>query len=145
MANPYESPTTELTLPRPPTSDEIVARLIDGTNTETLAFYDVSDCQIYGRKHRRQLSGSLASAAESAGCFPTVYQTVHWWCLVFMPVWPLAVYFVIPCKECDDPDGDADQYRAIPADWDSRQVAAQYCILLLLLLAVAFGVWWWLW
>ncbi|MFY9254338.1 MAG: hypothetical protein WAO83_12840 [Fuerstiella sp.] len=55
-----------------PISDPIVRRLIDGAGTETLASYDESACQIYGRKHRRKLSDALAVEAESVGCVPTV-------------------------------------------------------------------------
>ncbi len=60
------------------------------------------------------LTASLADDAKSAGCEPVVYQSVLWWCFVYMPVVPRSVYFVLPCIECDDPDGDAIQYRAIP-------------------------------
>ena len=126
MENPYESQTTESTsLPSPPIGDDVVARLIDGTDTETLAFYDVSDCQIYGRKHSRKITGALADAADSAGCEPLVYQAVLWWCLVYMPVVPLGTYFVMPCIECDDPDGDAEQYRGVRAQQDSLQIVVQ--------------------
>ena len=145
VANPYESPTTESDPPAPPITDGIVRRLIDGADTETLAFYDVSDCQIYGSKHKRKLSGALATDAESAGCVPIVYQSVLWFCLVFIPVWPLGTYFIIPRAECDEPDGDADQYRGIRAQWDSSQVIVHYWALAAHVLAiVALVVWcWW--
>ena len=144
MANPYEPPATEpTTLLEPPITDEIVARLIDGADTESLAFYDVSDCQIYGRKYLRKLTGPLADAADAAGCARTVYQTVLWSCLVYMPVFPLGVYFVIPCLECDDPDGDAVQYRGIRARWDAWQIVFHYSVMLSLMAAVGVTVWCW--
>ena len=143
MANPYESPTTQPLLVDEPITDAVVRRLIDGTNTETLVFYDVSDCQIYGRKHRRKLSGALAAEAESVGCVPTVYQSVLWFCLVFVPVWPLGTYFIMPCSVCDDPDGDADQYRGVRAKWDTSQVTLHYWALAAQVLVVAFGLRYW--
>ena len=144
MANAYKPPTTQSSeFPQPPISDDIVARLIDRTDTETLAFYDVSDCQIYGRKHRRKLTGTLADAADNAGCERSVYQTVLWWCFVYMPVFPLGVYFVIPSIKCDDPDGDAEQYRGVRAPWDSWQIAFHYAVMLSLLVAGGVAVWWW--
>ena len=143
VANLYESPTTETSLVDPPITDAIVRRLIDGTDTEKLVFYDVSDCQFYGRKHRRKLTGTLAAEAESAGCVPTVYQSVLWFCLVFVPVWPLGTYFIIPCDECDDPDGDADQYRGIRAKRDMSQVVIHSWPLVAHILVVYFAIWYW--
>ncbi len=143
MATPCKPPTDSAALLQPPITDDVVARLIDGTDTETLAFYDVSDCQIYGRKYCRKLTGPLGDAADAAGCERTVYQTVLWCCLVFMPVFPLGVYFVIPCLECDDPDGDAEQYRGLRARWDYWQVAIHYTVMLSLLVAMGVVLWWW--
>ena len=108
--------------PAGPISDADVTRLISGKEIETVAFYDVSDQQIYGRKHLRRLTGDYAERASLAGCEPVVYQTVLWWCLVYIPVRPLAIYLVMPCLECDDPDGDADQYRVLRVEWDSGTV-----------------------
>ena len=124
-------------------TDAVVKRLIDGADTETLAFYDVSDCQLYGRKHRRRLTGSLAEAASKAGCKPLVYQSVLWWCFVFIPVFPQAVFVVIPCLECDDPDGDADQYRGIRVSWDSRQVCTHYLVTLAITATTTFAALLW--
>jgi len=128
-----------------PVLDENVRRLISGKDVETLAFYDVSDEQLYGRKHRRRLSDDLAEDARLAGCEPVVYQSVLWWCLVYIPVRPLAVYLVMPCLECDDPDGDADQYRGIRVKWDSRQIACHYLVTFGLLSTCALAVWWCWW
>ncbi len=144
MANPYEAPMTETTLPELPNTDDIVRRLIDGTDIEILAFYDVSDCQIYGRKHRRRLSGTLAAEAESAGCAPTAYQTVLWFCLVYMPVWPLGTYFVMPFAEHDGFDDDAERYRGIRVNCDASQISFHYAIMLTPLLVAGIYVWlWW--
>ncbi len=143
LDNAYEPPTTDpAALPQPPITDSDVRQLIHGADIETLAFYDVSDCQIYGRKHRRKLTGRLADAAKAAGCQRVVYQTVLWWCLVYMPVFPLGVYFVIPCVECDDPDGDAEQYRGIRAQWDFGQITLHYIVMLSLLLGAGVATWW---
>lgn len=127
-----------------PVSDADVRHLISGSDVETLVFYDVSDQQIYGRKHRRRLTGSLAEDARLAGCEPVVYQTVLWWCLAYIPVRPLGVYLVIPCSECDDPDGDADQYRGFRVDWDARQISCHYLVAFGLLAILVSSVWWWL-
>lgn len=128
----------------PPITDAVVKRLIDGAETQMLAFYDVSDCQIYGRKFCRRLTGSLADAANRAGCEPLVYQTVVWRCFVFIPVFPQAIYFVISCVECDDPYRDAEQYRGIRATWDTRQVCTHYFVTLALFATMGFAVSWWL-
>jgi len=125
-----------------PITDEIVCQLIAGSGIEILEFYDVSDTQIYGRKHPRRLTGSLADAARDAGCEPIVYQAVLWWCFVYIPFIPQKVYFVIPCLECDDPDGDAEQFRGIATPWDSAQVASHYCITALHLTVSAFVLRW---
>lgn len=126
-------------------TDALVQQLIAGSNIEDLVFYDVSDCQLYGRKHLRRLTGELARNADAAGCEVVVYQCVLWWCLVFIPVRPLGVYVVLPRRECDDPDGDADQYRGLRVQWDWSQIAFQYLITFMLLLAVPGGVGFWLW
>ncbi len=142
---PYESPATGTSSVSTPITDAIVRRLIDGTDTETLTFYDVSDCQIYGRKHLRQLSGTLAADAASVGCVPTVYQSVLWFCLVFVPVWPIGTYYIMPCVKCDDPDGDADQYRAVRANWDTAQVLVHYLPFAVHFIVVAAGLVAWCW
>ena len=73
-----------------PINDAIVRQLLHGPDTEALAFYDVSDCHLHGRKHRRKLSGELASNSRSAEADePNVYQAVLWFCVVYVPVWPL--------------------------------------------------------
>lgn len=144
VANPYESPTTSGVPVETPISDAIVRRLIDGIGIEVLAFYDVSDCQIYGRKYRRLLSGVLASDAESAGCAPTVYQAIHWICLAFIPVWPLGTFVVMPFAEYDDLEDEAVRYRAIRTAWDSGQVAIHYAAMLVPMLTAGVLVWqWW--
>ena len=129
VTKPFESPAAEKPLVAPPITDAIVRRLIDDTDTEPLVFYDVSDCQIYGHKHRRKLSGALASEAQSAGCVPVVYQGVLWFCFVFVPVWPLGTYFIMPCAECDAPLDDAERFRGIRAKWDLAQVVTHYWVL----------------
>ena len=145
MANPYEPPTTETSTADPPITDAVVRRLIDGTDTETLAFYDVSDCQIYGRKHRRPLSGQLANDAKSVGCAPTVYQTILWFCIVYIPVWPLGTYIVMPFAEYDESHDDAVRYRGVRASLDTGQIASHYLVLASLVAVAMVAVWcWWI-
>lgn len=111
-----------------PNADNLVRQLIAGVDTEDIVVYDVSDCQLYGKKHYRRLTGELEHAAEAAGCRPEVYQSVYWWTLVYFPVKPLGTYLVLPRRECDDPDGDADQYRAVKLPMDGRQVSREYAV-----------------
>jgi hypothetical protein len=125
---------------REPEVDSLIRQLISSVDTEDIVVYDVSDCQLFGRKHYRRLTGELAQAAEVAGCRPEVYQSVYWWTLVYFPVKPVGTYLVMPRQECDDPDGDADQYRAVklPMDWD--QVRREYLIAFSVAFALIFGV-----
>lgn len=142
--NPYDSPKTNTAVVPDEISPGIVERLVTGNGTEDLVFYDVSDHQLYGRKHRIRLTGDMAKLAADAGCDPIVYQSVLWWCLVFIPVVPLGVFAVIPKLECDDPDGDADQYRGIRMDWDWNQIGVQYGVVIgsaLLLAVIAYHLW----
>ncbi len=142
--NPYESPKTNTANVPDEISPAIVQRLIGGIGTEDFVFYDVSDHQLYGRKHRMRLTGETAKLATEAGCDTIVYQSVLWWCFVFIPIVPLGVFAVIPRHECDDPDGDADQYRGIRMDWDWTQIGLQYGIVVgaaALLAVIAYRLW----
>lgn len=103
--------------------DASVRRLIAGREVEKIVIYDVSDCQLYGSRHRQRLTGELAHSAEEAGCEPVVYQSIYWFTLVGIPVWPMATFLVLPRQTCDDPDGDAEQYRAVRVPMDWGQVA----------------------
>ena len=96
-----------------------VRRLIANDSVEDIVEYDVSDAKLYGRRNRRVLSGELAKSAEAAGCVAEVYESVYWWTFGGVPVKPYGVYLLMPRQVCDDPDGDADQYRAIRLsdDW----------------------------
>ena len=143
MANLHEPQTVEILDEDSSIADAVVRRLIDGGDTETLAFYDVSDCQIYGRKHRCMLSGDLAAGAKSVGCSPTVYQTVLWFCIVYIPVWPLGTYIVMPVVEYEDLHDEAVQYRSVRVSADTGQIALHYSALATLIAtAIALGCWW---
>lgn len=109
-------------------SDADVRRLIAGTGEEDIVEYDVSDARLYGRKYYRRLTGELAAAAEAAGCAPEVYQSVYWWTFIGVPVWSRGVYLVLPRQDCDDPDGDADQYRCLRVPTDRQQVNRHFTI-----------------
>jgi hypothetical protein len=61
--------------------DAIIRRLIADQNVEDIVVYDVSDCQLYGRRHRQRLAGELADAAE---CHSVVYQSVYWFTLALI-------------------------------------------------------------
>ena len=142
--NPYGSPKTNTAIVPDEISPALVERLIKGNGTEVLVFYDVSDYQLYGRKKRTRLTGDMAKLATDAGCDTIVFQSVLWWCFVFIPVVPLGVFAVIPKLECDDPDGDADQYRGIRLDWDWKQIGLQYGLVVgaaSLLVVIAFRLW----
>lgn len=128
-------------------ADRLVRQLIAGVDTEDIVVYDVSDCQLFGRKHYRRLTGELAHAAEAAGCRPEVYESVYWWTLVYFPVKALGTYLVMPRQECDDPDGDADQYRAVKLPMDWGQVRREHLIAFSVALTLTIGVicllvWW---
>jgi hypothetical protein len=97
---------------------------------EDIVVYDVSDCQLYGRRHRQRLVGEFAQAAETAGCRAEVYQSVYWFTLAYFPVKPIATYLVMPRQTCDDPDEDADQYRGIKIPMDWGQVRLHYAVAL---------------
>jgi hypothetical protein len=49
-------------------ADILVRRLIAGVDTQDIVVYDVSDLQLFGRRHYRRLTGELAQAAEVSGC-----------------------------------------------------------------------------
>jgi hypothetical protein len=143
--NPYAAPA--LIAGRHPEAIDasVIERLVTGSGTEDLVVYDVSDHQLYGQKHRQLLSGDAARRAAEAGFDGKVYQSVLWWCLVVIPVFPLGVYAVIPKTICDDPDGDADQYRVVRLQWDYRQVVFQYCLVFGVLLPIVFIACRWSW
>jgi hypothetical protein len=108
--------------------DAFIRRLIAGSDVADIAVYDVSDRRLYGRKHYRRLTGELAQLAQTAGCLPQIYQSVFWFTLVYLPLIPLGVYLVLPRVTCDDPDGDALQYRALKVPTDRWQIALHYVI-----------------
>src|SRR5437870_5261889 len=81
-------------------ADAVVRRLIAGQDTEDIVVYDVSDCQLYGRRRYRRLTGESAQSAAAAGCRAEVYQSVYWLTLVYFPVKPLGVYLVLPRVTC---------------------------------------------
>ena len=146
VTNPYQPSSGGSTLETAsPVTDALIQQLIAGSGIEDLVFYDVSDCQLYGRKHLRPLTGEFARSAVDAGCEPVVFQSVLWLTLVFIPVWPLGVYVVLPRRECDDPDGDAEQYRGLRVPWDENQIAYHYLITFVLVLTAGCGVGYWLW
>ena len=140
MANPFESPT-ETSRFDPQITDATVRQLINGDNVEILAFYDVSDRQVYGRKHRRNLEGLLAAGAQSVGYAPRVYQTVLWFCIAYLPIWPMATYFVMPFSEYDDSHDEAVRYRAVLAPSDPSQIASQSVVLCSIAFVVGATIW----
>ena len=142
--NAYEPPNAIKISNRAAISSNIIERLIEGKETEDLAFYDVSDRQLYGRKNRQRLTGDVARRATESGCDTVVFQSVLWWCFVYVPVVPLGVYAVMPKLECDAPDGDAIQYRGIRISWDWRQIGVHYAILAVCMALIGAIAWRWL-
>lgn len=124
--------------------DTTIQQLIAGREVVDIVVYDVSDCQLYGRRRCQRLSDELAQAAEAVGCLPLVYQSVYWFTLAYIPVRPLGTYLVLPRKTCDDPDGDAEKYRAVRLPMDWGQVAFHYAVVLVLLICgLAVVAWRW--
>lgn len=120
-----------------PSKDQALFRLLTGQQVEEIAVYDVSDCQLYGQKCHRRLVGWQAQAAAAVGCLAVVYQSIYWFTLVYIPIWPLGTYLVLPRQSCNDPDGDALQYRAIRLPMDWVQVTLHYTVTLMLLSIIA--------
>jgi hypothetical protein len=131
-----DSPPQETTLDDEP----LIRRLTTGTDTEDIAVYDVSDRQLYGCRNYRQLTGEFAQLAALAGCRPEVYQCVYWLTLAFFPIRPLGTFLVLPRQECDDSDGDAQQYRAVRMPMDWGQVSRHYLVAFTILLGVVGAV-----
>jgi hypothetical protein len=50
----------------------------------------------------------------------------------------------MPCRNCNDPDGDGEQFRGVRAQWDVSQIALHYSVPFSLLAAVVLAIWWWL-
>jgi hypothetical protein len=115
--------------------DGMIRRLIAGQDIDDLIVYDVSDCQLYGQKRFRRLTGEFAAAAEANACMPEVYQSVYWFTLAYMPLKPLGVFLALPRQSCDDPDGDALQYRVLRLPTDRLQIALPYAVGVLILAA----------
>lgn len=122
--------------------DTSIRRLIAGREVEDIVIYDVSDCQLYGSRRSQRLTGELAHSAEAAGCKPVVYQSIYWFTLVYIPVWPMATFLVLPRQTCDDPDGDAEQYRAVSVPMDWGQVAFHLAVVPALVACVLAVVAW---
>src|SRR5690606_38968616 len=102
-------------------SADLWSRLVRGENVEEFRVYDVSDRILYGSKDRRELPDPLATLARSSGLEPVVYQSIYWFCIVFIPFYPLGTYSVIPYADFDEED-DAERYRGIRIEWDWKQV-----------------------
>jgi len=56
------------------------------------------------------------------------------------PVKPLGTHLVLPRRECDDPDGDADQYRAVELPMDWGQVRRQFAVAFIVAFALIGGL-----
>ena len=79
-----------------------------------------------GKKLYRRLTGELEHAPEAAGCVPEVYQCVYWWTLLCFPVKPLGTYLVLPRRDCDDRNGDAEHCQAVKIPMVGGQVRRDY-------------------
>lgn len=120
-SNPYASPNEGAARPKlaDVADEELAALLTDEAASRHDVFGDVADVNFYGFKHRRTLSGAAAQRMIDAGLEPTVRQAVEWWCLVFVPVFPIGTRIVASYRD-HLPDGD-DHGRSIPTAMDWRQ------------------------
>jgi hypothetical protein len=110
-------------------------RLLDDSAPEELILSDLADCQLSGRKDKRRLPDPLAEQALARGFEPETYQSVLWFCIVFMPVKAIGVYRVLPAKE-PTPDGD-DRYRIARVAWDRSQVLTHLVVVWIPVLVIA--------
>lgn len=106
---------------------DLLSRLVHGDNVEEIRIYDVSDCILHGSKHSHELQEPLATMARSNGLEPIVYQSVYWFCIVFIPFWPLGTNLIIPYADFDEED-DAERYRGIRIEWDWKQVVLHWLV-----------------
>ena len=138
-SNPYASPDEDPARPTlPHIDDEVLSTLLTNeTASRDDVFGAVADVNLYGFKHRRTLSGAAAQRMIDAGLEPTVRQAVEWWCLVFVPVFPIGTRIVALYRD-DLPDGD-DHGRSIPTAMDWHQ-ASMHATLGILGLAITASV-----
>ncbi len=121
--NPYASPQTTSDLPErwAISDDELSTLLVDESSSRHEVFGDIGDVNLYGAKHRRKIAGSPAERMTRAGLYPDVYQSVEWWCFVFVPIVPIGTRIVAMYRE-GLPDGD-DHGRSIPTTMDWAQAS----------------------
>lgn len=105
-----------------------IDRLVRGHGVRVFHIYDVSDCQLYGCKHKRALPFSLARLVVTDGYAPVLYQSVYWFCLVYVPILPFGTYLILTQRDELQAKSDAEVYRGvrIPTDWN--QVASHWAI-----------------
>ena len=124
-----------------PITDEIIERLLTGTETKEIRTGDVSDIQLYGKKFRRQLDGPWKAAASALGFQPVVYLSIEWWTLAYIPVVPRQSLFVMPYLEWDNEDEGMDRYRCLPAPMLRSQMVAHYAIGFLVIMVTVLVFW----
>jgi hypothetical protein len=127
VANPYESPVSNDEPTDSPITPELLRQLLAGEGTRELIIGDVSDIQLYGKKHCLRLKGAMATQAEQAGLEPEVYQAALWWTLVGIPVWPQTTCLVLAQKETAKKLAlDDDRFRILPIARDHGQIRRHY-------------------
>ncbi len=126
---------------RPQITDDFVQRLLAGEGTEDISIGDVSDIQLYGRLHRRRLSGADEQAALELGCDPVVYQSISWWTLAWIPVVPMKSYIVLPYLKAKE-GAEYNSYRSLPTSMQLTQMALHYIVGWLVVLIVLTVMWW---
>jgi hypothetical protein len=138
---PYRSPRADSVSDRKVVTYERMEQLVRGQETEEIAINDVSDFNLYGRKHRQGLPGSLHDEALERGFEPYIHQAVFWFCLVGLPLVPRGTYLVLSYKEpTDDDQYDCECYRALRIECDWSQIYVHYAISYTALFAVIVAV-----
>jgi hypothetical protein len=125
-----------------PITDEIIERLLTGSETKEIRFGDVSDIQHYGKLFRRDLDGPWKAAASALACHPVVYLSIEWWTLAYIPVVPRQSLFVMPYLDWDKEDLGMDRYRCLPAPMLRSQMVAHYAIGFSVTVVTILLFWW---
>ncbi len=135
--NPYAAP--EKVFRRPRIANEVIASLIAGGEIEIVECLDLAGPHLVGGKFRQRLNAEQAKRASEFGGDSLVFQSVLWWCLLFIPIRPLGVYVVLPYLDFDEKDFPK-RYRAVRVDWDMWQIAVHYSFFIVFLAVILLGV-----
>lgn len=94
-----------------------------------------------GTTAKRCLRGANSERLAENGLVPNVYLAIRWWCLLFIPIFPLGAYAVSDYKSLKRPFSDPHS-RAFPVAMDWRQVRLQGAIgIAILAIPLLIGLW----